>query len=304
MRTMRGLAVLSMATVFSCGGQSFDAVTGGDAAGSGSGGASGSVDTSSGSGVANAGASVANAGASVANAGASVASGGTSGAASGSGGSAVAGSGVVLDLNGSGGSQPGDNNGGGSQPSNSNCAWVLTGPPSPLISDFPLGMPPASNFAGVHQLWGPGAGPGSVTAVAPGEMHAQSTGSMAVAYAYLIPLPPGLPASLEPRLCVDVSKYFTGFKFKIRSPSNTSLVFDVLTPETESLGRCRKQITVSPVNAAVTVAFSDLVVPKGVNPTTGMVLPVGYNPGAHVAAIRFLATGEDLDIYVDDVTFY
>ena len=44
--------------------------------------------------------------------------------------------------------------------------------------------------------------------------------------------------------------------------------------------------------------------PKGVDPNTGMVLPVGYNPGAHLEAIGLLATNEDLDIYVDEVTFY
>jgi len=295
MRTMHGLAILSTVMVFSCGGHSsIDAVTGD------SGGSSGSVDTSGGSGgdsVAEGGASVAKGGASVAeggdsmsSAGASMSSGGTSGDASSSAGAAV-----VLDISGANGG-----NGSG------HCAWVLTRPPSPLISDFPVGMAPASNFLGEDFPWGvetPGSATVVDTVVAPGEMHAQSTGVGAEAFAYLVPIPPELPATLE--LCFDLSKYFTGFKFKIRSPTNKSLVFDVLTPQTESLGRCKKQITVGLVNAEITVAFSDLVLPKGVDPKTGMVLPVGYNPGAHVEGIGFLATNEEqLDIYVDDITFY
>ncbi len=166
---------------------------------------------------------------------------------------------------------------------------------APLISDF-AGTTPVSNQAnGGTDLWSISPAGMATIMVAGGEMHAQSTSG---SYASTSTVVGGLTAK-----CVDVTKY-SGVKFKIRSPTNTSLLFVVVTPETSpDSSNFRKQITVTPTATTVMVAFADLVkAPFGV----GMTLPASYLPAAHMAAIAF-GVGtmtELLNIYLDDVTFY
>ncbi|HXI54909.1 MAG TPA: hypothetical protein VNO55_02545 [Polyangia bacterium] len=258
--------------VFGCG---HDTPSSGGTGGAGSGGSSGSGGTT-GSG-----------GSSDGSGGTSGGSGGTSGdsggASAGSGGATGSGGTVVM---GSGGSDGGTVVDGGI----STCPAATA--TSPLISDFASGTTPASNQAnGGTDVWT--VSPQGTATVVTGEMHAQSTGGNWGSTGTV----------LGKAKCVDVSKY-TGIKFKIRSATNTALLFVVSTPETTGdSSNFRMQIAVTPTSTVVTVPFASLVkAPFG----AGMALGADYKPAAHLYGIGF-GVGvmtELLDIFVDDVTFY
>jgi hypothetical protein len=167
---------------------------------------------------------------------------------------------------------------------------------SPLISDFSgtTTMPVAMQANGGTDVWTVSpAGMGSAV-VMDGELHASTTaGDWASMSAVICGRAP----------CLDMSKY-TGVKFKIKSATNTSLIFLVATPETKTdFSHMRKTITVGTAYAEVSVPFAQLErAPFG----DGMALPVDYKPEQHMFAIAF-GVGvmtELLDVYLDDVTFY
>ena len=167
---------------------------------------------------------------------------------------------------------------------------------SPLISDFSgtATTPVAMQANGGTDVWTVSpAGMGSAV-VMEGELHASTTaGDWASMSAVICGRAP----------CLDMSKY-TGVKFKIKSATNTSLIFLVPTPETKTdFSHMRKTITVGTADAEVSVPFAQLErAPFG----EGMTLPVDYKPEQHMFAIAF-GVGvmtELLDVYLDDVTFY
>jgi hypothetical protein len=135
--------------------------------------------------------------------------------------------------------------------------------------------------------------PGGTSTIVAGEMHAVTTmGNYA-----------STSAPVAGTMCLDASKY-TGIKFKVHSPTNTSLLFVVVTPETSAdSSNFRKQVTITAASTDVTVAFADLMkAPFG----AGLALPTTYQPKTRLTAIGF-GVGvmtEKLDLFLDDVTFY
>jgi hypothetical protein len=167
---------------------------------------------------------------------------------------------------------------------------------SPLISDFSGTVTTAVSMQanGGTDVWTVSpAGMGSAVVMG-GEMHASTTAGDWASMSTVI----GGHAA-----CLDMSKY-AGVKFKIKSATNTSLIFEVATVETkEDFSHMRKTITVGPAYTEVSVPFAMLErAPFG----AGMTLPVDYQPAQHMYAIAFGVSSmkELLDVYLDDVTFY
>jgi hypothetical protein len=165
---------------------------------------------------------------------------------------------------------------------------------SGLISDFAsagaTGVSMAAN--GGTDLWS--VTPGGTGTSAAGEFHAVTTmGSWASA-----------GTGIGKGICLDMASKYAGIKFKIRSTSNTALIFAVQTPETkDDASNYRKQIAVTPTSTELTIAFTDLVKPPfGI----GLGLPSTYKPATRMVGI-VLGVGvqmEKMDIFLDDVTFY
>src|SRR6266404_5941866 len=134
---------------------------------------------------------------------------GTAGAAAGTSGTAGTGA------SGTGGTVTTDG-GGADAPS----ACIAPTATSPVISDFAGTTATANQFNGLAaETWV--VTPSGMATVAAGEMHGTTTmGTYASA-----------SVVLAKGMCLNMSKY-TGIKFKIRSPSNTMLVFGIQTPET------------------------------------------------------------------------
>jgi hypothetical protein len=167
---------------------------------------------------------------------------------------------------------------------------------SPLISDFSgtATTPVSMQANGGTDVWTVSpAGMGSAVVMG-GEMHASTTAGDWASMSTVI-------GGHSP--CLDMSKY-TGVKFKIKSATNTSLIFEVATVETkDDYSHMRKTITVGPAYAEVSVPFAMLErAPFG----AGMALPVDYQPAQHMYAVAFGVGSmkELLDVYLDDVTFY
>jgi hypothetical protein len=167
---------------------------------------------------------------------------------------------------------------------------------NPLISDFSGTATTAVSMQanGGTDVWTVSpAGMGSAVVMG-GEMHASTTAGDWASMSTVI-------GGHAP--CLDMSKY-TGVKFKIKSATNTSLIFEVATVETkDDYSHMRKTVTVGPEYAEVSVPFAMLErAPFG----AGMTLPVDYQPAQHMYAIAFGVSSmkELLDVYLDDVTFY
>jgi hypothetical protein len=107
--------------------------------------------------------------------------------------------------------------------------------------------------------------------------------------------------------CVDLSAKYTAVSFKISSPTNTSLLFEITSKEVAMMpdgSGFRKSFTLSATPATVTINLADLMAPSfGIGMMqAGM---AGFSIAKDAAAIVFgVGTGgENLDITVDDVTF-
>jgi hypothetical protein len=165
---------------------------------------------------------------------------------------------------------------------------------SGLISDFATdgAMGIAMQANGGTEVWS--VTPGGTGTSAAGEFHAlTTTGNWASA-----------GTLISKGICLDMASKYAGIKFKIRSASNTSLIFGLQTPETkDDASNYRKQITVTPTATVLTIPFADLIKPPfGI----GLGLPSTYQPATRMVGI-VLGVGmmtETLDIFLDDVTFY
>jgi hypothetical protein len=219
--------------------------------------------------------------------------GGGSGGSTGAGGTSASGG-----ATGTGGSVPVTGGSGGSSViadgGTGTCATPTNA--NPLISDFSgtTTTPISMQANGGTDVWvvSP-AGMGSAI-VMTGEMHATTMGGDWASMSTVI-------GGRAP--CLNMSKY-VGVKFRIRSPTNTSLIFEVATTETAAdYSHMRKTITVTPAYTEISIPFSGLErAPFG----AGMTLPADYKPQEHMSAIAF-GVGvmtELLDVYLDDVTFY
>ena len=212
-------------------------------------------------------------------------SGGTAGATAGTSGAAGTGA------SGAGGTPATD--GGGSDASGACIAPIAT---SPVISDFAGTTATANQFNGLAaETWV--VTPSGMATVAGGEMHGTTTmGTFASA-----------SVVLAKGMCVNMSKY-TGVKFKIRSPSNTMLVFGIQTPETMTdFSNFNKVFPVTATATDVMMPFTDLKPTFG----AGAMLPSTYMVGEHVRAIAIGIVGatvptqtENLDFYLSAVSFY
>lgn len=104
--------------------------------------------------------------------------------------------------------------------------------------------------------------------------------------------------------CFNVDGKYMGIKFKISSPTNKSVKFIVVTPETKAdSSHFGKVLTVTTTPTETPVPFIELVkAPFGV----GMTLPVDYKPSQHIIGIGFgmMEMAELMDLTIDDVTFY
>jgi hypothetical protein len=140
---------------------------------------------------------------------------------------------------------------------------------------------------------------------------ASPAGSMAMAMAGALHVtqPSGNWGSVSTLLnkgatCFNVDGKYTGIKFKISSPTNKSVKFIVVTPETKAdSSHYGKVLTIDTAPVDTSVLFTELVkAPFGV----GMTLPVDYKPSQHIIGIGFgmMEMAELMDITLDDVTFY
>jgi hypothetical protein len=256
------------------------------ASGAAGGASSGTAGTSGGAGGGAAGAGGTSGGTSGAAGTGGAGNAGTAGATAGTGGAAGS-----SGASGTGGTVTTD--GGGTDAPSACMAPTAT---SPVISDF------AGTTATANQVNGLAAEtwvvtPSGMATVAAGEMHGTTTmGTFASA-----------SVVLAKGMCANMSKY-TGIKFKVRSPSNTMLVFGIQTPETMTdFSNFNKVFAVSATATDVTIPFIDLKSTFG----AGSMLPATYKVGEHVRAIAIGIVGatvptqtEKLDIYLSAVSFY
>ena len=258
----------------------------------------GSGGTSGGSGGTSSGTGGTSSGTAGSSGGTGGASGGIAGA-SGTGGASNAGTGGATagtsGAAGTGASGTGGTHtdGGGTDAADACIAPTAT---SPVISDFSGTTATANQFNGLAaETWV--VTPSGMATVAGGEMHGTTTmGTFASA-----------SVVLAKGMCVNMSKY-TGIKFKIRSPSNTMLVFGIQTPETMTdFSNFNKVFAVTATATDVMMPFTDLKPTFG----AGAMLPSTYMVGEHVRAIAIGIVGatvptqtENLDIYLSAVSFY
>jgi hypothetical protein len=107
--------------------------------------------------------------------------------------------------------------------------------------------------------------------------------------------------------CVDLTAKYTAISFKISSPTNTTLLFEITSKEVAAMpdgSGFRKSFTLSSTPATVTINLADLMPPSFGIGATQAAMP-GFNIAKDAAAIVIgVGTGgENLDITVDDVTF-
>ncbi|HEX9296968.1 MAG TPA: hypothetical protein VF881_14090 [Polyangiaceae bacterium] len=133
-----------------------------------------------------------------------------------------------------------------------------------------------------------------------GEMHFVATGDWPGVSTLIASKGPGMIG------CVDVSQY-TSISFKISSPTNTSLLFEIVSKEVAMMpdgSGFRTTFSLSSTPTPVTIKLSTLVAPSFGIGATQAAMP-GFNILKDAAAIVFgVGTmGEKLDITIDDVTF-
>ncbi|HEY2901797.1 MAG TPA: hypothetical protein VGL59_14535 [Polyangia bacterium] len=227
-------------------------------------------------------------------------SGGTSGGSGGASGTGGAGSGgapATGGASGTGGTTVGGTGGAdaGVTVDGGVVACATASATLPLISDFAGATAVADQAVGGTDVWTASpAGMATVT-ITGGEMHVASTGGSYASTSTLL-------SGTQP--CVNVSAKYTGISFKIHSATETSLIFEILTPETKAdSSGFRTTVTITPTATTVMVPFANLVkAPFGV----GFTLPATYKPAEHAYAIAFgvIAMAEHMDVFLDDVTFY
>src|SRR6185295_9584089 len=208
---------------------------------------------------------------------------GSGGSNAGTGGAGTGGSGT------SGAGTGGTNSGGGCLPA--------TGA-SALISDFSDGNVSHQQTGSAVDVWT--AYPGGTAAVVTGALHLSTPLGSHWSSATTVIGATG-PNAVS---CVNVSSKYLGISLKIRSSTNTELVFVVTTPETSlDDSHFRKVIGVVSSLSSVQIPFVDLVrAPFGV----GQALPNDYRPAQHMTGLGFGVANETepFDVTIDDVTFY
>jgi hypothetical protein len=137
-----------------------------------------------------------------------------------------------------------------------------------------------------------------------GEMHFTAPGTTyGQAVSTLIAAKPGMKG------CVDLTAKYTSISFKISSPSNTSMLFEIVSGEVANLATpdgsgFRAPFTVTSSPTTVTIMLSTLMPPSfGLGQMQSM-MP-GFNISKDAAAIVLAEpmANKALDITVDDVTF-
>jgi hypothetical protein len=172
---------------------------------------------------------------------------------------------------------------------------------SGLISDFAM-MNVANQLTGGTDTWyTPPPGTGTVMN---GAMHFSVMAKNTMDYpavSTLIAAKPGMAG------CVDLSAKYTSVSFKISSPTNTALLFEVVSLEAvmaQDGSGFRSQFMLTATPATVTLQLSALMPPSFGVGMMQAAMP-GFNISKDAAAIVFGVgtAGQNLDITVDDVTF-
>jgi hypothetical protein len=171
---------------------------------------------------------------------------------------------------------------------------------SGLISDFAT-MNVANQLTGGTDTW---YSPGTAM-VMNGAMHfvvnPNDAGTDYPAVSTLIASKPGMKG------CVDLTAKYTSVSFKISSPTNTSLLFEVVSLEAANAqdgSGFRSSFMLNATPATVTLQLSALMPPSFGVGMMQAAMP-GFNISKDAAAIVFGVgtAGQKLDITVDDVTF-
>jgi hypothetical protein len=189
---------------------------------------------------------------------------------------------------GSGGSAP---VGGGGAPPAGGCAAPTS--TNPLISDFAGAVPVANQVNGTTDVWTASPAGMAAVAIVDGAMHATSTGGDWASTS----------AVIGGSSCYNVSAY-TGIQFRIWSPTHTSIIFVVPTEETKAdFTHMRATLTVTPEPQVHTIPFAML---QKAGFGAGSMLPAEYQPATRMTGLGFGVgvINEQLNLFVDDVTFY
>lgn len=224
--------------------------------------------------------------------------GGTTSSTIGSTGSTTSGGGTNPTTSGGGTTGSGGTGAGGTGAGGSSGACPAPTAASGLISDFATANVANQLTGGTDTWYSPG-----TAMVMDGAMHFTAPGTMfGQAVSTLIASKPGV------KDCVDLTKY-TSISFKISSPSNTSMLFEIVSKEVTNLATpdgsgYRAPFTVTPTLTTVTIMLSTLMPPSfGLGQMQSM-MP-GFNILKDASAIVFAEpmANKALDITVDDVTF-
>jgi hypothetical protein len=169
-----------------------------------------------------------------------------------------------------------------------------------LISDFATGMNVSNQLVGGTDTWYSVPTPTVTTGVAHFVVPATAT-NMYPAVSTVIAAKGGVVG------CVDLTAKYMGISFKISSPTNISLLFEIASLETTKAqdgSGFRKSFALSSTMSTVMIKFSDLVAPPfGIGLTQSMT--AGFNVAKDAAAIvlAVATAGTSLDIQLTDVTF-
>jgi hypothetical protein len=163
----------------------------------------------------------------------------------------------------------------------------------PLISDF--AMANASNqLSSGTDVWSASPAGAMATAMG-GALHITSAAGAWASASTLLN---------KGATCFSVDGKYTGIKFKISSPTNKTMKFIVVTPETKAdSSHYHKILTLTTTPTDTPVLFSELA--KSTY-GAGMMLPADYKPSQHIIGLGFgvMEMAELMDITIDDVTFY
>ena len=173
-----------------------------------------------------------------------------------------------------------------------------------LISDFATMNVSNQLTGGTDQWFVPAMG--MVATVTNGVMHFASVATDGGANDYpavstVIGAKPGMVG------CVDLTSKYTSISFKISSPRNTMLLFEISSLEAVTAqdgSGFRTSFPVTPTLTTQTLMLSSLVAPSFGVGLTQSTMP-GFDIKKDAAAIVFGVgnKGESLDIMLDDVTF-
>jgi hypothetical protein len=170
-----------------------------------------------------------------------------------------------------------------------------------LISDFATGKNVSNQLVGGTDTWYSVPAPTVTTGVAHFLVPATATNMYPAVSTVIAAMAAGVVG------CVDLTAKYTSISFKISSPTNTSLLFEIASLETaraQDGSGFRKSFTLSTTMSTVTIKFADLIPPPfGVGLTQSMT--AGFNVAKDAAAIVLGVgtAGTTLDIQLTDVTF-